>query len=256
MPFASVILVEPAFPINLGSAMRVAANFGVPVLDLVRPGIDPDAPEVRQWACGAHLHLSIRIHDNFASAAGRYRVLVGTASGRGRSNLPVLTPSEAATALSTRPLNETALVFGNETRGMRREDLDRCDMAVRIPTVPEFPVLNLTQAIAISLGTLTSALEPGPPTGPVPAPQSALGRLMDHLKKSLLTIGFLDPVNPERTLRKIRRMLGRAGVTENEIAILHGICRQMEWAAHADPTHLPRYGDGKVESEDLESEDV
>ncbi len=239
MPFASVILVEPAFPINLGSAMRVAANFGVPVLDLVRPAIDPDLPEVRQWACGAHLHLEVRIHDDFASAAGRYRVLAGTASARGRSNLPVLTPPEAAATLSRRPLGETALVFGNETRGMRRDDLDRCDIVIRIPTVPEFPVLNLTQAIAILLGMLSTTVEPAPLTGPLPAPRSALRKLMQHLQRSLLTIGFLDPVNPERTLRKIRRMLGRAGVTENEIAILHGICRQMEWAAYTAPGNLP-----------------
>ncbi|NOZ79269.1 MAG: hypothetical protein GXP48_08875 [Acidobacteria bacterium] len=255
MPFAAVILVEPAFPINLGSAMRVVANFGVPTLDLVRPGVDPDDPEVCRWACGAHHHVATRIHDDFPSAAGKYRVLVATASGRGRTNLPVLTPSEAAAALSSRPLHETALVFGNETRGMRREDVDRCDMVVRIPTVPEFPVLNLTQAIAILLGSLAIALEPLPPTGPPPAPQSAVERLMAHLEKSLLTIGFLDPVNPQRTLRKIRRMLGRAGVTENEVAILHGICRQMEWAARTNPADASALPDKKPRPGHTETQD-
>jgi tRNA/rRNA methyltransferase len=54
---------------------------------------------------------------------------------------------------------------------------------------------------------------------------------MAHLGATLGRIGFLDPVHPERILRKIRRMLGRAGVTDNEVAILRGICRQVDWAA-------------------------
>ena len=64
---------------------------------------------------------------------------------------------------------------------------------------------------------------------------------MEHLQSSLLTIGFLDPQSPQRILRKLRRLFGRAGITENEVRILRGMCRQMEWAAGARPA---RFGDG------------
>jgi len=53
---------------------------------------------------------------------------------------------------------------------------------------------------------------------------------MAHLHTTLADIGYLDPVNPDRILRKIRRVFGRAGITENEAIIFRGICRQVEWA--------------------------
>jgi tRNA C32,U32 (ribose-2'-O)-methylase TrmJ len=58
---------------------------------------------------------------------------------------------------------------------------------------------------------------------------------MSHLRSSLTTIGFLDPTAPQRILRKLRRLFGRAGITGNEVSILRGMCRQMEWAAGAQP---------------------
>jgi TrmH family RNA methyltransferase len=128
-----------------------------------------------------------------------------------------------------------ALVFGNETRGLRREDLDRCDLVINSPTEEDFPVLNLAQSIAILTAFISMEAKKVPPLRELPATQAEVEQLMLHLRQSLLTIGFLDPQSPQRILRKIRRLFGRAGITENEVAILRGICRQMEWAAGARP---------------------
>jgi TrmH family RNA methyltransferase len=220
---------------NLGAAMRVAANFGVPRLDLVRPQVRSDDEEVRKWACGGDEKLDCRVWEEFAEAASTYRALAASASGRGRQNLPVVTPSEAARTLAERGLSQVALVFGNETRGLCREDLDRCDLVIRIPAVVDFPVLNLAQAIAALLATMTTVEDPEERAAPDPAPQSEVDGLMRHLEASLSTIGFLDPQNPQRVLRQLRRFFGRAGITESEVNILRGICRQMEWAAGAKP---------------------
>jgi len=231
MPVDAVILVGTSSAGNLGAALRVAANFGVSRVELVEPLVAPDGPEVARWACGARDHLELGRHPSLVEAAAPYRTLVGTASGRGRDNLPVIPPREAVELLSRRDPRGLALVFGNETRGLSREDLDRCDLVVRIPTSPEFPVLNLTQSIAILLAYLSMELEPPPPGLPEPAPEATVAALMEHLREALLEIGFLDPANPWRILRKIRRLLGRAGATSNEVAILHGMCRQMIWAS-------------------------
>jgi tRNA C32,U32 (ribose-2'-O)-methylase TrmJ len=127
------------------------------------------------------------------------------------------------------------LVFGNETSGLPRRHLDRCDLVVRIPTVESFPVLNLTQTVAILLGHLSLRIEPPPPSAPEPARETLVDGLMEHLERALGDIGFADPDNPERILRKLRRLFGRAGITENEVRIIRGICRQMQWAARTDP---------------------
>ena len=60
-------------------------------------------------------------------------------------------PSDAVAELRARGAASAALVFGNESSGLTREHIDRCDLIVRIPTVCDFPVLNLTQAVAILL---------------------------------------------------------------------------------------------------------
>jgi len=211
--------------------MRVAANFGVPRIDLVRPRIDPMDPEVVSWACGAERRLECRLWESLADAAADYRTLVASASGRGRLKLPVVSPREAVPILQGRGIEGTALVFGNETSGLRKEDIDCCDLVIRVPTDPGFPVLNLAQAVAVLVAEIQLAAEPLAPSAPEPAPQGEVDGLMSHLHSSLLAIGFLDPKSPQRILRKLRRLFGRAGVTGNEVRILRGICRQMEWAA-------------------------
>jgi tRNA/rRNA methyltransferase len=245
MPLGRIILVETSSAGNLGAAMRVAANFGVPRLDLVRPQVDPGGAEVLSWACGAGDHLDVLRHDSLPEALDGVRTSIATASGRGRDNQPLSTPDEAADVMVARGTNAAALVFGNETSGLCRDDLDRCDCVVRIPTRPEFPVLNLTQSIAILLAHLSMHDAPPPPTAPEPAPASHTEGFLQQAEKVLVGIGFLDPQNPQRILRKMRRIIGRAGLTENEVAILRGICRQVEWAARtaplADPDHRGRY---------------
>jgi tRNA/rRNA methyltransferase len=249
MNVASVILVQTSLPGNLGAAMRVAANFGVPRIDLVRPRIDPADPEVVGWACGADKRLEWRLWDSLPDAAAAYRTVVASASGRGRHNLPVVTPGEAVPLLFQRGLEGTALVFGNETSGLSKEDLDCCDLVVRIPTAAEFPVLNLAQAIAIMVSQIHLAVETNTESAPEPAPQHEVEALMGHLNASLATIGFLDPQSPERILRKLRRLFGRAGITENEVQILRGMCRQMEWAAGSRPGRFAS-GDATNSAED------
>ncbi len=250
MPVAAIVLVETSLAGNLGAAIRVAANFGVPKLHLVRPRVDPAEPEVGAWARGGLDRLEICRHQSLEEAAAPYRTVIGSASARGRDNQPVVSPREAAEHLSSRDPAAAALVFGNETSGLGRDDLDRCDLTVRIPTVPDFPVLNLAQSIAILLGHLSMVLDPVPASAPRPAEQDLVAGLMTHLETSLGNIGFLDPENPERVLRKLRRLFGRAGITDNEVAILRGICRQIDWAAQ----QIPRSGDGQLASQASEDQ--
>jgi tRNA/rRNA methyltransferase len=230
MPVAALVLVETSLVGNLGAAIRVAANFGVPALHLVRPHVDFEDAAVAAWACGGQRRVQIRRQGSFDEAVSGFRTVIASASARGREHQPVVSPSEALERLRARGPSSAAIVFGNETSGLARRHLDRCDVTVRIPTVVEFPVLNLAQSIAALLAYLAIELEPTPPAAPEPAGHDRVAGLMAHLESSLGGIGFLDPANPDRILRKLRRLFGRAGITDNEVAILRGICRQIDWA--------------------------
>jgi len=239
MSLGAIVLVEPSLAGNLGAALRLAANFEVAHVELVRSGVPVDHEEVRRWACGGEARVDVRCHDDLADALRPYGCSLASASGRGRINQPLVTPREAARELARRGLERTALVLGNETRGLSRADLDRCDLVVRVPTLPEFPVLNLAQAAAILVAYLSMEVEPPEDLLPPPASQERVEGLMGHLERSLARIGFLDPVHPARILRKLRRIFGRAGVTDNEVAILRGVCRQIEWAADRSGLSAP-----------------
>jgi len=239
MSIGGLILVEPSLAGNIGAALRVAANFGVKRVDLVRPAAEADDPEVHRWACGAEHRIECKTWESFQEAATHYHTLAASASGRGRKNLPILAPAEAVKHLVDRGLTGVALVFGNESRGLKREDLDRCDLVIRVPTDPDFPVLNLAQAVAVLVSMLHGVEEVSGSSAPEPAAQDLVDGLMNHLNESLFTIGFLDPQSPQRVLRQLRRLFGRAGITANEVKILRGICRQMEWAAGAKPGRYP-----------------
>ena len=235
MSVGGLILVEPSLAGNIGAALRVAANFGIERIELVRPAVEASSPEVHRWACGAEDRIECRHWESFQEAATHYHTLAASASGRGRRNLPILAPAEAVKHLVDRGLDGTALVFGNESRGLKRGDLDRCDLVIRVPTDPDFPVLNLAQAVAILVSMLHGVGKDSASNAPEPAAQDLVDGLMNHLNESLSTIGFLDPQSPQRVLRQLRRLFGRAGITANEVKILRGICRQMEWAAGAKP---------------------
>ena len=154
MSVGGLILVEPSLAGNIGAALRVAANFGVKRVELVRPAVAVDNPEVLRWACGAEDRIECRHWPSFQEAAsslphpGRIRF-------RARSREPPgAGAGRALEDLVKRGLDGVALVFGNETRGLSRDDLDRCDLVIRVPTNPDFPVLNLAQAVAILVSML------------------------------------------------------------------------------------------------------
>ncbi len=61
-----------------------------------------------------------------------------------------------------------------------------------------------------------------------------------HLQDALLAIGFISDDTMETIMRRLRRMLGRAEMTADEIKLLRGLARQTLWAAgRADPGAEP-----------------
>ena len=84
MKINRLVLIETSSPGNLGAALRIAANFGVPSIALVRPKVCLDDPLIERWACGAGDHVEVAVFDDLSEAAATSTTLVATASGRGR----------------------------------------------------------------------------------------------------------------------------------------------------------------------------
>jgi tRNA/rRNA methyltransferase len=232
---ASIILVEPSLAHNVGAVARAMKNMGFRELRLVCPAgtsrhlSDP----ARRMSCGAEEILErARVLPTLGQALADIQVVAGCTARQGKGRRPVLDPRglrELASGWD--PETRLGIVFGREDRGLRNAELDLCNLVVTVPTAPEHTSLNIAQAVLLLCYELRggAAAKSSRPAAPVTSEE--LEQLYRHAREVLLRIGFLDPSSPDRILRVLRRLLGRAGPDAREVAILRGILRQMDWYA-------------------------
>ena len=226
----SIVLVRPKFPENVGSAARAMKNMGLNHLVLVN-GCSPLHVNAYKLASGAEEILE-RAEEmpSLQEAISEMGVAVGTTSRSGKERNPLLTPEGLARRLLPLSLeNSVALVFGSEKEGLTNEELSLCHMYVRIPTSESFPSLNLAQAVMVLGYELFKA------SGTISEHPVELARagqveeMYEHMEKTLLAAGFLDPEDPKRMTRVIRRLFGKSRLEEREVRILQGIWSRMDW---------------------------
>jgi TrmH family RNA methyltransferase len=229
-----VILVRPSRAANVAAACRALKNMGLGSLWLVGMAEGQPDVEARALAYGAWDVLDrARRTESLAEAVEVTTLVVATS---GREGGGVWSPRRLALEGPARVREgRLALVFGPEASGLRREELDLCHEVVRIPTDPAHPSLNLAQAVLLLAYELRlSALEPAAaaPTegGACTASAGTLERAIQELREALVEIGYLDPANPDRVLRELRRLAARAAPTEREVVLLRGLARQLAWA--------------------------
>ncbi|KUK16715.1 MAG: tRNA/rRNA methyltransferase [Thermococcaceae archaeon] len=150
----AVILVEVEYPINLGAIARVMKNFGVKKLILVSPKVSPNDKTARKFAVHAVdvLENAILV-DSLDEALKMVDLAVGTSGVAGGDYIPErtpITPEEFAKRVFLYD-GAVGLVFGRESRGLDNEELKKLDFTVTIPTSEEYPVMNLSHAVAVIL---------------------------------------------------------------------------------------------------------
>jgi tRNA/rRNA methyltransferase len=228
----NIVLVRPSRPANVAAACRALKNMGLSRLTLVQPPVGLETPEVRALAYGAWdvLDGAVRSSD-LAVAVGDAAFVVGTT---GRPAAGTWTPRRLALEAPARTgSGGLAIVFGPEASGLRRAELDRCHELVHIPTHPAQPSLNLAQAVLIVAYELWIAGVPPSTVAASPEEQVASAELeavLGDLREALVSIGYLNPQNPDAILREIRRLLARSRLTPREAKLLRGLARQIRWA--------------------------
>lgn len=236
-----IILVEPAGPLNIGSVARVMKNMGLHHLVLVNPQCDPVGIEARQMAVhgGDILDAAEQVPTLADALRGCQRAIATTARSR---TLPTRleSPRAALPWLMAEGVT-SALIFGPEDRGLSNVELNYAQRFVCIPSSSLYPSLNLAQAVAICCYELYQNAQPlsspveRPDLLPIPqmrdsAPLDVLEGYYEHLESVLLNIGYLYPHTARSRMEKFRRLFNRTAPTTDEVAMLRGILRQMEWA--------------------------
>jgi tRNA/rRNA methyltransferase len=233
-----VVLVRPQEPGNIGSAARAMKNFGLSELVLVAPQ-RPLTKEAFYLATHAKDVLeNARTVDSVPEAIRDCTLVLGTsARGRRSDAHDVYTPRDAAGTFAREGL---AVLFGPEASGLSNEDLDYCQAFIRIPT-GAFSSLNLAQAVnLIAYEFFVTQVSAGHSKLPDDlADREALERLYAHFLETALHIGYAHPDRPVLTEHMYRRIFDRARLTTREVAALHGLWRQVRWAAEHMPEERP-----------------
>ena len=220
-----IVLIDPSHPGNIGSVARAMKNMALSDLVLVRPRAFPH-PEANALAAGADDVLnSARIVGSVADAIGECAFIAGTTSRPRSYHWEFTTPRDVAERIVALPdENRCALLFGSERYGLGTEDLDYCNVLVRIPANPEYCSLNLAMSVQLLAYEIFMAREQPHSQMQLEMPlasSAAVEHFYAHLKKVLDEVEFEDRTG--YLMERLRRLFNRAQLDQNEINIMRGI---------------------------------
>lgn len=230
-----IVLVGPMYGGNVGSICRAMANMGLSRLTLVAPARTLNHAEARMMAVAADYILEARREvATLEEAVGDCSLVMGTTARVGLYRQHAKTPREwAPQILESARSNPVALVFGRENSGLTNEEIAICTNMIQIPSAPEYPSLNLAQAVMVccyELFVASGAYEPLQEKT-LECPTRTREHMFRMWREVLLAIGFMDEEKADHMMLGIRRIFSRAPLTEDDVRIMMGIARQMQWKA-------------------------
>jgi tRNA (cytidine32/uridine32-2'-O)-methyltransferase len=235
-----IVLINTTHPGNIGAAARAMKNMCLAEMILVRPARFP-CDEATARASGADDVLaSAKVVESLDQALAGCHWVVGTTARPRTIGWPTLTPRACAEELVQKAAaGPVAVVFGRERMGLTNEEVDKCQALVTIPGNPDYCSLNVASAVQIlAYETFLASQAPvsGQPAGVRVTNDAASSEEMErfyrHLEQVLVEIGFHDPDNPRKLMRRLRRLIGRAGPDRNELNILRGILTAVQQTEH------------------------
>ena len=255
------ILINTSHAGNVGAAARAMKVMGFDDLVLVAPRWANvlRREETIQRASGAlDVLKNARIVDTLDEALDGMTHLCATAMTPRDFGPPTLSPREHFKLLLNQELIErlsigldvnsipekdskvpqtfeipegVAFLFGSERFGMQNEDVYRCNVALSIPTDPNFGSLNLAAAVQLIAYDWREALGgfnvQSATNEPKLADAKEVAGMLKHVEEALVAIDFLDPAAPKKLMPRLNQLVNRAQLSPEEIHILRGIAKMM-----------------------------
>ncbi|CAA2107673.1 putative tRNA/rRNA methyltransferase [Methylobacterium bullatum] len=228
-----VILVEPQLAENIGMVARAMANFGLSELRLVAPKNGWPKKGVREAASGAtHVLDDATVFATVPEAIADLNYLLATTARERGQMKRAYAPDEAMADVAARSGQRVGVMFGRERIGLTNDEVSLADAIVTFPVSPDFPSLNLAQAVLLVGYEWRKASGQArlPFTGEMqspPATREAMASLVASLEGSLETGGFYPPEKRDVIARNMRDMLHRMAMTEQDVRTFRGALRAL-----------------------------
>lgn len=228
-----VVLVAPRNPLNIGAAARAMSNFGFMHLRVVNPYEVAYSEAKSAVNAGAVIAGSVQ-YPSLSEAVADCRLVVGTVSKGHRVFQHAYRRLEHA-SVEMRSVLESGktigLVFGSEKFGLSNDDMSHCHSLLYIPTREEHESMNLGQAVAVCLYELARESAPASVAPPKGRAVSAgdVDRINELLTETLELSGYIHASSAASARLKIRRIVRRLDLREQDARLWLGILRQILW---------------------------
>lgn len=224
------------------------SNLGFSRLRVVNP-YEPSFREARSAVGAARLLAQAEQYGSVAEAVTDCSLVVGTtAAGNRELHQPLKLLGECAPLIlrRLRAGGRVALLFGSEKRGLANDDLSHCHWLMHIPTRKEHTSMNLGQAVAVCLYELArgagasrgrgqgkAAAKRGPGKASAIEDKAASAGQLERITRALIdalrTSGYLGEQPVAAKEEKVRRMVRRLDLSQQDAEVWLGMLRQMLW---------------------------
>ena len=230
-----IILVEPSGPLNVGSVARLCSNFEVEELRIVSPKCDIFSLQAKKMALKGQKFLdNCKIFDNLKTAIFDCDLVLASC-GRIDVSRDLFFESSGDIfnwILSFKKINNLAIVFGREDRGLTNSELLLANKTFNIPTSLNNPSLNLSHAVSIVLYELNKSSKRDLGKELEVFNLASTKQIHDssfELEEMLLRVGYLLKHTSKAKMSKFKNYILRANTSMHEISVLRGIVHQINW---------------------------
>ena len=230
-----VVLVEPNGPRNVGSIARLCSNFEVNELRIVSPQCDIFSLEAKKMALKGQRYINdCSIFNTIEKAIFDCDLVLATC---GRIDLgkdvECEYPEELSKWISSfKEINNLAILFGREDRGLSNSELLFAHKIININTSRDYPSLNLSHAVAIILYELNKCSTNNQKKEAKVfnlASSKQIYESFKELEEMLIKTGYLLEHTSFSKLSKFKKFVYKANTSSHEINVLRGIVHQINW---------------------------
>ena len=233
-----VILARPQMAENIGATARAMMNCGLRDLRIVNPRDGwPNPVALPMAAGGKSIIETAQVFETLADAAHDISFMVA-ATARQR-DMPIRASDPRAIVdelVQKSKKGRAALLFGPEASGLDNNEVVLADVAVSAALNPEYPSLNLAQAVLLlawewrvaALSDLGDRSELHSQSVDDVAPIKDRDYFFQRLENALDESGFFTSAEMAPAVkRNIRALINRATPSRQEINTLHGIIQAL-----------------------------